>query len=542
MRVNRRVLRALILESHGVSESDAHLYRRRPLILRNIHPTRRDELAGPLGRRRWTRKRRKVSILQSDQRWLQQFLNGRLTVTLIALELDLLKQPTLRLSDEQAEALPFLPHRVASARDGAAVGNLGLGVPTCSSMTVTLDEEGAGDLRFGLSMGTVQDAYDRRETEIGGDPSGVAVATLARDGAALYAGPGGHCLSLWRTEIAGVAVLAVEELRHARQTPPTSVSHTRDALASLVARVTGIGAAELTLAKLGLGVAGEDASRPLTDLMAISSESVRGEQWVRALSVVAQAGLQPLIGILLGDGEDFDSIEERQEVGYSPSFSPLKLGSQPAVAAAGSAASIDGRLVAMNLDSMSVWHDYLGVHSEHLIAATIPVLCDLAAIEVPFDRLRQAVGGDKPAPLSTQLRLLAEARLARVKRRLRRPTPGREQAAVWTNAGQVASFVDEAFDAKRDLIDEVTSECAAIIESLTAMHHQEREAWLSRAMAWLTVAATLFAAFSVFAGIAAMPRVPWAWLNDYAIGIGFGPVLLLAAVLIPWWIRRPKAG
>ncbi len=78
-----------------------------------------------------------------------------------------------------------------------------------------------------------------------------------------------------------------------------------------------------------------------------------------------------LLRQLEGDGSDFATTDERQSEGYQWAFEPLQPATEPARDDALCAVRSDGRVAVVDLDALSVYHDYLGVGGEGIVRELI---------------------------------------------------------------------------------------------------------------------------------------------------------------------------
>lgn len=339
-------------------------------------------------------------------------------------------------------------------------------------------------------------------------------------------------------------MLAIEQLEGAPHTLPVTVEHSPADIADLAGRLVGLESGAATLERLGLLHFCDAAREPLHRLITHSGESVRGDRLARALTLVAGAGMQNEVDAFLkiADGSDPDVTEHQQETGYVPDPKRLDLVEEPSVKGAFSAASSDGRLILLNLDSMSVMHDFLGACSENLVAATLPVLGDMAATEATLDRLNRAMGshGD-PEPLASQLELLGKVRARQALRLARRATAGQEQARRWSNAGHLASHLDRAYAGQRDHVENVTSRCADVVRSAGDAHHQRRESLKSGQAGRLAFGAFLVGLIAMFAALVGVSSGgDWDWVSEVGPEITVAVSAVVAVLLLFPLLIRPE--
>lgn len=415
-------------------------------------------------------------------------------------------------------------------------GEIGLGSQECIARVLhTTDPD--GEVRFGRSIGTLLEAFYQREDRAAAMESDELVDEIFMDGIEFFEGQPQQCLSLWRTELPGIAVLVVEDLKRSTRTIPSTVDHRVERLTRFLESLSKDGGT--TLETLGFG--GLEASilkEPLADLVVESMDTVRGEPLARAVTVIMESDMQGAIDQFLAmDNEaDFDAIEEQQDTGYVPQPLRLELVSEPATAENCSAASADGRLVLINLDSMSVHHDYLGASSEHLLVAVMPVLADIAETEVRLRRLRKSFeASDHIAKLDEQLELITEVRIGHVRRSHVRLAAGREQAKRWSNSGHLASFLYLCLDEARAEIDALTERSVKTVESISAIQQQKKDGQNAQLGIGLTIVATLFAFLGVWAALLSVPSWEQARMATLVVMV---PVLALAAVLL--WTKIPN--
>lgn len=480
-----------------------------------------------------------------DRKRLLSLLNGGLSVTFIVLNLDLenaqdrVKSATEKIVRDHTYELPFLPFRAAEASASSRDGDIGLGLAYCRS--VVLGQQVAGEqIGFGRSLGTVRDAFDQQRKI----PIDEADETLAEiifdDDIWFYLGPPQRCLSLWSSPVKGYSVLVVEDLDRRSNEVPCTVHHEKKDLVRLLSG--NIEAEHVTLRSLGFDLAlGEVIDRPLMDLIAISVDSVRGDRLARALTVIAEAGMQENVELFLDfkNDADFDRILAQQETGYVPTPVRLDLVEEPAIKESFSAMSADGRIVLLNIDSLSFNHDYLGFSTERILSAAIPVLCDLSSSEVPLERLRESLeAGSEGEALNRQLHTISQIRLTQLSREFSRSSTGLEQAVKWGNSGQLASSLYVAYGKTRLNVSELTERTAEVIESVSEYKRNTRLDWTNFALATLTVLGTILAVLGVLAALVSVPSGPWHWLAEVAPLIVAGPVILLVILFRVWWMGR----
>jgi hypothetical protein len=484
---------------------------------------------------------------------VQLALNGRLTVTLVALNLSL--NPHRGVTppeDDPDNPSPFVPYRAKRSLTGAQSGDIGLGKPALQAVvTGTVDRTG-DEVIFGRSVGTALEPF---RSPYPGQP-GMLEAMMCTpselcdamrdsdDEIQIYQGPAAYCLSLWSTLSPGITVLAIEQLDAAPHTLPVTVEHSPADIADLAGHLVGLKSGSATLEGLGLLHFCDAAREPLHRLITHSGESVRGDRLARALTIVVGAGMQNEVDAFLDitDGTNFDVTELQQKTGYVPDPKRLDLVEEPSVTGTFSAASSDGRLILLNLDSMSVMHDFLGTLSENLVAATFPVLGDMAATEATMDRLNRAMGSHgHPESLANQLELLGKVRSRQALRLSRRATAGQEQAKRWSNAGHLASHLDRAYAGQRDHIEDVTSRCADVVRSAGDAHHQRRESWKSGQAGRLAFGAFLVGLIAMFAALVGVSSgEDWDWVSEVGPEITFMVAAVVASLLLFPLLSRPK--
>lgn len=484
---------------------------------------------------------------KSDKERLLSLLDGSLSVTFIVLNLDLesaqdrVMCETERIVRDHTYELPFLPFRAAQASSSSRDGDIGLGLAYCRS--VVLGQRASGDkIGFGRSLGTVRDAFSGQR-EIPLEETDETLAEIIfDDGIWFYLGPPQRCLSLWSSPVRGYSVLVVEDLDRRSGEVPCTVRHEK---VDLIRLLSGNNEAEkVTLRSLGFDLTlGDVIDRPLTDLIAISVDSVRGNRLARALTVVAEAGVQDNIELFLDlkNDIDFDRILAQQETGYVPTPVRLDLVEEPAIEESFSAMSADGRIVLLNIDSLSFNHDYLGFSTERILLAVIPVLCDLSSSEVPLERLRESLeAGSEGERLNWQLHTISQIRLTQLSREFSRSSTGLEQAVKWGNSGQLASSLYVAYGKTRRNVSELTERTAEVIESVSEYKRNTRLDWTNFAVAALTVLGTILAGLGVLAALVSVPSGLWHLLAEFAPLVLAVPVGALVILFRVWWMGRDR--
>ena len=74
-----------------------------------------------------------------------------------------------------------------------------------------------------------------------------------------------------------------------------------------------------------------------------------------------------------GDEVDFDESDEWQTEGYRWDFEPFQPATEPARSGALCAMRSDGRVVVVDLDALSIYHDYLGPGGDGIVRELIPL-------------------------------------------------------------------------------------------------------------------------------------------------------------------------
>lgn len=147
------------------------------------------------------------------------------------------------------------------------------------------------------------------------------------------------------------------------------------------------------------------------------------------MSVLVQSGAQELVEEFIHPGGNFDAIYDLQHSGHIATSRPVDLVSEPATDGAECCCTTDGRFVVLNLDAMSVHHDYhFGHDTGWTLPALVPVLCSAGESDEAFALLREGIvrppGED--ASYEEQVNLIRsiyrQQAKERIARTIRRPT------------------------------------------------------------------------------------------------------------------------
>lgn len=212
---------------------------------------------------------------------------------------------------------------------------------------------------------------------------------------------------------------------------------------STLADVFGAGIAQV----VGSAV---DAHAPLSDHLIPRDTVVSGNRLIEGMIVGLAAGRREDLGIaelLSSSTRDDDSFEAQsawQEEGYRWAFSPIAIADEPADEEAVSIARSDGRVTVIELDSMSIYHDYLGLGGAGSVLELVPLTALLGLVAADHADVRDVLRGlaadgnrDDTAALEQGLRV---ARRVRARLQLRRL----EQAQLSNEQNFRAWSVDEA--------------------------------------------------------------------------------------------------
>ncbi|WP_066587934.1 hypothetical protein [Cellulomonas timonensis] len=228
-------------------------------------------------------------------------------------------------------------------------------------------------VRFGRSMATLSGLRDDESIE--------HEAPLVEQAVAF---------SLWDTRD-GV-VLAAETLRHVDEPDGVLGEGRREGVVDVTADFAPALTSLLVLAGMSDDASLEkvfgarfqclsdgDWRAPIASRLSLAVEQARGKPMTNGLYVVVRADCSGLVEDLLRTSDPaFGDLEHAQQTGITHGWRALSLAGEPADPDARSAIRDDARVVVMNLESMSVHHDYGGRVAAGIVVAALPVVSSRA--------------------------------------------------------------------------------------------------------------------------------------------------------------------
>ena len=182
--------------------------------------------------------------------------------------------------------------------------------------------------------------------------------------------------------------------------------------------------------------------KPLGDLLIPRGTVVAGNRMVEGIVVgLASAPNRDHLGIadlfasnLPDDG--FDAQDAWQSEGYRWDYSRINIADEPADPAALSVTRSDGRVLVVDLDSMSTYHDYLGAGGAGSVLELLPLAALMGQLAGDHADVREVLGGlttarqfqgDNNRALEDGLRVAGRVRAKLQLRRLEQPQLTNEQ-------------------------------------------------------------------------------------------------------------------
>ena len=432
---------------------------------------------------------------------------------------------------------PFLPDRVPDS--GSAVGG-GLTLVATATVPVANSTE---LLWFGHSQGTMDD-----------DPE-----------EPLWCGTASTCISLWRT-IHGLTITLerLASLDEHLQMVDVYSGEPFAGLEGLTAAVdqilegTGL-TADSTIQELLTGGPrlhpGLSHSTLLTQCIE-SPQSYRNTRLIEGLLVRVEPDASRQVDDLIVVDDDFDRNDAWQSLSIPWKWNAVALVDEPVETDAKIAVREDGRSVLLNLEAMSVYHDYDGHGGRHLVVACIPEVARVGAIADSCSTISSMLvdGAADPAEVSRDglkrlehFRDIAEASrrrhaVAAFERRFVVP----EKFKTWTHGDLLVPILWEPIESRVTAMDDelrvMTSLVTKIIDSdiqrtttrLQAIEEERANRRLARvayesgaigigAVALLVGLFMTIAAAPAWDGVGNVDMWPWSFVIVAAtVGVGVG--------------------
>lgn len=278
-----------------------------------------------------------------------------------------------RVEANAAQAAERLKHAGIPA-DGVHSGDIGFGVPRLLRTTLFLDHEGP-ELVFGASSATLAESDNAHR---------------------YWTSRPATCISLWETQ--QVVTLTIERLAPLTEddgiTGRLGSPVDQDLLGVLVDLIAGTDIAvgfslEDVFGTQVADTVGSSLSRATSldvrDLRIKSTERIRGRALTEGFYCVTVPDASAVVGELL-DGSLRDSDAD-QSTGAPASWEPLELVTEPAEAGATGAIREDSRAALINLEALSIWHEYYSFGGGGMLATTLPYVAHRAVAEREFGKM-----------------------------------------------------------------------------------------------------------------------------------------------------------
>lgn len=432
-----------------------------------------------------------------------------------------------QVEEEAASAAARLEQSGVPA-DGLHGGDIGFGLPRLLCSRLIVDDDGP-ELVFGASA-----------------------ATLAQrdDDDVYWTSRPAVCLSLWETQ--RVVTLTVERLAPLTEddgiTGPLGSSVDGDVLGALrgLLRGTGLDGASTLADAFGedaTRVVGEDAARvPVRGLRIASTERVRGRALTEGFYCVTAPEASALVADLI-DGSLRDDDHE-QTTGAPTAWAPLELVTQPAEEGATGAIREDSRAALINLEALSVWHEYYGFGGGGMIAAALTYVAHRAEAEREFGKLIAGLQADHVTTgLDAALDDLEGVRVAALQRQLAYRLNDGERFRSWTVPSHLATALLSRTRERMEEQGARAGEVAALLQSRLEKLREQRREKVDRRLRILSPVAALAALVGVYAALTTVPSTSAESLLS-AIPDAAAVTLIIVAVgfvaggVIEWLKRR----
>lgn len=381
----------------------------------------------------------------------------------------------------------------------ATPGDIGLGLPELVATRVYRST--AAPVRFGASQRTLDEAPDEVERKTWMLAPAV-------------------CISLWSTS--SLPVLTIERLepRPADDELLDACRHESyagDVVAAMASLLEGTGLAS----DFSLGDIFTLPSRRWFDrrrspahwVEPVVARRVKGTEHVRGvavteclLAVTAPSATALVDSLVEGSDDEFEQAETDQVSGTTRAWEPIEIVDEPAEFGASSAVRSDSRYLLLNLEAMSIHHDYRGVASGGMLAAALPVVAARAAAAKDYAWLVDQFGPQSTeANVDERIAAVERLRLGVLRRKMITRYIAVEGFRAWTTPGALASELYERFStAMNELIDD-SVEASEVAQSMLDRIREERHGRNERLIQALSPAAGVVALGSLFAALASVP-------------------------------------
>lgn len=387
---------------------------------------------------------------------------------------------------------------------------------------------------------------------------GASAATLLEDDDDRYwQTPAATCISLWAT--AALTTLTIERLAPVMQDDGiTGHRGSRvdiDVLQALPLVLGGTGfPVTLSLADaFGAGMAslvgGDDAAADLRTLRVCSTEQIRGWRVTEGFYCVTAPCLTELTRDLVeGEGAETD---HDQETGAPRAWEALHFVTSPAERDATSAIREDSRVAVINLEALSIRHEYRRNGGGEFLVSALPSVAHRAATEHDCATLAAELsrGGVEPdSDVAPALEALEAIRVSTSKRTLAYQAAQGERFDTWTYGTQLATkLLERTRDAMRER-EAYTETLAQVVQERLTHAAEERRRWFDGLVDVLAPIGGLAGIVGLFAALASVPDgssllgvIPGATAITAGVvllGLLVGTVLATLRPSGPGWLRR----
>lgn len=456
-------------------------------------------------------------------------------------------RPTVDI--RRRDLAPFLPGRLAAARgldrhpavahdeleipaptaDGAVA--LGFGPSELLATRVFAAEE-APDVVFGTSAMTLDEVGDDLEGHV-------------------WRGQESVCISLWATD-AG-AVLTVEHVAPLDLdngiTCPLAQHVDRDLLGALPLMRTrthlpeGFSLQDVFGWFTAWRLVGPRAARTdLRDFRVHSSERIRGRALTEAFYAVLAPCATPVVAGLVAGEDDF-RVDDEQDSGTAWTWNRLDVVTAPAEPGAVSALRNDNRAVYLNLEALSVRHDYM-THAPGLVLAALPVVAHRAVTEHAMRQLEGLAESTRTKrDLAAQLDALDRGRASSIRRRLSVRLASVERFADWSISSQLASILLRESGAYMTSLDAEVAELSEEMREIVNDTRERRRQKVDRVVNISSPIAAIAVLLGLYSGLVSLPDLTTQTLiSAVPDAIGVTAVLVGVGVLIGLAIDRVAHG
>lgn len=476
-------------------------------------------------------------------------LDGVLRTLILPLDVDVAGLPTQPVDVEagthielfapgQRDALerfldPDAPKAAWTER--ATPGDIGLGLPEVLATRVYRFD--APSVRFGAS-----------ETTLDQSPGDVERRTWVVAPAV--------CITLWSTS--ALPVLTIERLE-LRPSDGSLLGMCRDAgyARDVVAAVEGL----LAGTPLDQAFSLADVFRaprtswlrrrhreswtvPVASLRVAATEHVRGVPVTECLFAVTAPAATDLVDTLLVPIVDDSFVEDEraQASGTTHRWAALTIVEKPAEARAVSAIRDDSRHLFLNLEAMSVNHDYRGAATGGILPAAIPVVALRAATAKDYRRLVDEFGPtSRDRKVDDRIAAVEQVKMGVLHRQMVQRLIAVEAFRKWTTPGALASELYNRIGAPMAELANHSAQAAEIVQNMLDRVREQRQQRNERLVQALSPAAGVVALGSLFAALASVPDPSepslLVALPD-ALAVTLALVAVTAAIGIAYFIRR----